>query len=355
LRDPGRVLQERRWRRPDQFSMTRDAFLRLFPGSVYDNEDQKGDWEKEGEVCRVSFDTAASANYNLQDIQKWSSGTYIAELKTRDAFGEDVENSNIFTLFSSAQSSMPVREPMWFNVLNPIVQPGETVKILVGSSYPHVEAFYEITGKDRKPQSKSVSLNNEQKVIEIPVTENDLGNFGVQFFFVNNNRSYNTGQVIQVPYDNKRLNLEFAVFRDKLQPGEEEEWRITIKDKAGDAVAAELLASMYDASLDTFIPHAWSFFPWQNNNVSMAWRTDTAFRYQQGAALAQRYFSASYSTRTYDRLLNLANRYSRSNLAGGASNLMVAASVARVSDETAFVAPAAISMEIPLSVSQDMS
>ena len=312
LRDPGRVIQERLWRRPDQFSMTREEFTRLFPNNVYDVEVQVGDWEKDEEVCRVSFDTGTSATYPLPNIQKWSSGTYIAELKTKDVFGEDVENSNIFTLFSVAQGSIPANEPIWFHVLNPIAQPGDTVKILLGSAYPNVEAYYEIVGKDRKPRRESISLNNEQKMIEIPVTENDRGNFAVQFFFVKNNRPYSVGQVIQVPYDNNGLNMEFATFRNKLLPGEEEEWRVTIKDKAGDAVAAELLASMYDASLDTFASHAWDFPPtWKNTAFSFSWRTDPAFRNRQSAALvAQIYSRFTYFTRSYDGLLNSPSFFS---------------------------------------------
>ena len=306
LRDPGRILQERRWQRPDQFSMTREEFIWLFPYGVYDNEDQPSDWEKEEEVFRLSFDTGTSEIYHLPNIQQWRLGTYIAEIKTEDAFGETVENSNIFTLFSAAQSSLPAGEPIWFHVLNTTAQPGETVKILAGSAYPDVEAFYEIIGKDHKPRRNAVLLNNEQKTIEIPVTENERGNFAVQLFFVRNNRSYSASQIIQVPYDNKKLDLEFASFRDKLRPGEEEEWLITIKDKAGKAVVAELLASMYDVSLDAFVSYEWNFFPWLDNffSLSWSWETDPAFRFLQSGTLTQRYSRASYSTRSYDRLVD---------------------------------------------------
>ncbi|MCL2739161.1 MAG: MG2 domain-containing protein, partial [Bacteroidales bacterium] len=304
LRDPGRVLQERRWERPDQFSMTREEFVNMFPHSVYDDEDQAANWEKEREVYQISFDTGISESYPLIHIHQWDAGKYLAELTTEDAFGETVENSSLFTLFSTKQKSVPASEPFWFHVLHPTAKPSETVSILIGSAYPHVEVFYEVMPKDQKPQRKSITINNEIKTIHIPVTEKECGNFGIQLFFVKNNRSYGASQVIQVPYDNKRLNMEFATFRDKLQPGEEEEWRMTIKDNVGNAVAAELLASMYDASLDAFVPHGWSFFPWQTNYTAPAWRTDAAFRSRQGALLASRYERAPYSTRVYDRLIN---------------------------------------------------
>ncbi|MDR0310691.1 MAG: hypothetical protein LBJ21_03790, partial [Acidobacteriota bacterium] len=358
LRDPGRVLQARRWERPDQFSMTREEFVRLFPYSVYDNEDQAGGREKEKEVYRLSFDTGTSENYPLSNIQEWSSGTYIAELKTQDAFGEAVENSAIFTLFSAAQSNVPSSAPIWFHVLNPLAQPGDTVKILIGSAYSNIEAFYEITGKDRKPQRKAVTLNNEQKMIEIPVTENERGNFAAQFFFVHGNRSYSASQIIQDPYENKKLDLEFASFRDKLQPGEEEEWRVTIKDKAGDAAAAELLASMYDASLDAFVPHSWSFFPWYDNMFLYPWRTDPAFIWRQGSVLARQYYNAPYPTRSYDRLVRLLDVYypqlSSFRLrgvilreSGGIAKSEDMAEDVAFNEDMAFAAPMAMLAEIP--------
>ena len=304
LRQPNRILQARSWSRPDQFSMTREEFVKKFPYSVYDDEDQVAKWEKSKQVCQISFDTETELTYPLPNIHKWNVGRYIAEIKTEDAFGEEVENSAIFTLFSSTQKSLPGNEPIWFQVLNPSAQPGETVTILMGSAYPNVPAYYEVMGKDKKPIRKSLILNKEQKRIEIPVTENERGNFSVQLFFVHSNRSYNATQTISVPYLNKKLNLEFATFRNKLQPGAEEEWLITIKDKAGDAVAAELLASMYDASLDAFTSHQWYFFPWQNNRVSPAWNVNSAFGSRQGKLLERfPYLNSAFLTHAYDKLM----------------------------------------------------
>ena len=304
LRQSNRVLQERRWPRPDQFSMSQEEFIQKFPFSVYDNEDQFADWEKEEQVCLLSFDTENATSYPLPHIEQWGPGKYIAEMQTQDAYGEAVENSAVFTLFSPTQKSVPSSEPLWFQVLNPNVRPGETLNILVGSAWPKVEAFYEVMGKDQKTLRTSILLHNEQKLIKIPITKKERGNFGVQLLFVHSNRAYSAQQTIYVPFDNKMLDISFASFRDKLQPGQEEEWIITIKDKAGTAVAAELLASMYDASLDAFARHSWSFFPWYSTNIPPPWRSNAAFSALQGKKMAWRYERASYATRSYDRLID---------------------------------------------------
>ena len=340
LRDPGRVVEGRRWQGPDQFSMTREKFLQMFPNSVYDHEDNLDKWEKEKQVCRITFDTKTSRAYPLPDLQKWSAGKYVAEINAVDAFGEAVENSAIFTLFSAAQNQIPASEPIWFHVVNPVAQPGETVQILVGSAYPQVEAYLEVGGKDHESSRRTLFLSNEQSTIDIPVTENERGNFAVQLFFVKNNRSYSAGEVIQVPYENKKLHIEFATFRDKLQPGEEEEWRITIKDKSGDAVAAELLASMYDSSLDAFAAHTWRFFPWSNNDAPLTWRTDAAFGCRQSAQLAWHYPRAPYTSREYDNLINPIG-YPENRVLSAASPSVTGAGAARsraVANEMHFLA-----------------
>ncbi|MCK4652939.1 MAG: hypothetical protein KAU01_00670, partial [Candidatus Cloacimonetes bacterium] len=94
---------------------------------------------------------------------------------------------------------------------------------------------------------------------------------------------YVNNYVVTVPWTNKQLKLEFETFRDKLLPGEKEEWRIKIKDKEGDKVAAEMLATLYDASLDAFRVNYWYF------NINPYYYGQLYWQYNTG-------FSVEYST-----------------------------------------------------------
>ncbi len=89
-------------------------------------------------------------------------------------------------------------------------------------------------------------------------TESDRGGYGVNYFFVKHNRFYQFNHVIRVPWTNKDLKIEYATFRDKTLPGSEEKWKVKITGYKNEKVAAEMLASMYDASLDQFYPHSWN-------------------------------------------------------------------------------------------------
>jgi hypothetical protein len=165
----------------------------------------------------------------------------------------------------------------------------------------------EITGhRGALLDRKTIRLSNGAQRVVLPVDETYRGNVGLTVFFVKHNYIYTRHEIINVPYKNKELQWSFASFRDKLQPGQQEEWRITIKDRNGDAVAAELLASMYDVSLDAFAGHKWQFFPWRTNAGLSVWNTGASFRTGSSNEL---WFNYPHKTeivqREYDRLIFL--------------------------------------------------
>ena len=108
-----------------------------------------------------------------------------------------------------------------------------------------------------------IPLSNTKKTIAIPVTKEDIGGFVVHYSFAAYNSFQSAVLPIGVPYPKTDLQIETLTFRDKLQPGTDETWSFKIKGPQGDKVSSELLASMYDASLDQFKSHSWRFNPRQ--------------------------------------------------------------------------------------------
>ncbi len=93
------------------------------------------------------------------------------------------------------------------------------------------------------------------------VEEKDRGNLHFKGVAVRQNRVFQFEQNVSIPWSNKALQIEYHTFRDKLRPGEEEEWKIVVKGPEKEAVAAEVVAAMYDASLDEFASNSWSYMP----------------------------------------------------------------------------------------------
>ena len=158
--------------------------------------------------------------------------------------------------------SLATPQYLWTEGAKPI-EPGEKTSVKLGTSADNLFVVQQLdkeTG-NRKQGTGNYSffkLNNEKKTIDFSATEADRGGYGAGWLFIKHNRVYQYNQTITVPWTNKDLSIEYATYRDKTLPGSEEKWKLKITGYKNEMVAAEMLASMYDASLDQFYPHQWS-------------------------------------------------------------------------------------------------
>jgi hypothetical protein len=116
----------------------------------------------------------------------------------------------------------------------------------------------EIWRGGRRTEVRHLVSGRSADVLELPVSEKDRGGFGVTLTLVRDHQLVHQSASVFVPWDDRALTVAFSTFRDKLRPGDRETWRITVtsKDRQQEATAAaEVLASMYDRSLDLFAPH----------------------------------------------------------------------------------------------------
>jgi len=278
LKTPEKVLIERNWNsRPDIYLLSEEEFRKLFPNTVYKDENDKSKWAISKTLFENRLDTKNDSILTLNGLKSWGPGEYKIEMKATDVFGEDIVVTKYITLFSSSSKKLPAKMANWFVPLNTTLEPGEKARFLIGTSLKNVRLLYEIRGKDGTKKHEWIALSNEQKLLEITVSEEDRGGFGFSLIFVQGNRSYLNAHNITVPYTNKKLDVRFETFRDKLLPGEKESWNIKIRSHKGEKVAAEMLAGMYDASLDAIRPHHWDFnlytFKYSHNN----WDANSAF------------------------------------------------------------------------------
>jgi len=200
----------------------------------------------------------------------------VAEIVSKDAFGNEVSSKSFFTLFSEKDTQMPYKSPFFVTDLNSQVEPGERARYIIGTSDEDVKILLEIEHRQKIVKHEWITLSNQQKLIEIPIEEKHRGNVVVHFWFIKENRLYNTTHVVMVPYTNKELDIKFETFRDKLQPGQNEEWKMVISGKKGEKLAAELLATLYDASLDAFAVNTWWLNAFNSYYTNMPW-SSTSF------------------------------------------------------------------------------
>jgi len=267
-------LRKRKWELPDEFIYSKEEWMKQFPGNVYADENNIYKREKEKEVFSVSFNTKNSKKLDVSQIQNWESGIYVAETKSQDAFGNLVEWKNYFTLFSGKDKETAQKVIDWFIPIKTKAEPGEKALFLIGSADKNVLLIYEIEHKGKILEKQWLKLNQNQQLIEIPVKEEYRGNFAVHFTFIKNNRYYKHNTTVTVPYTNKKLDITFETFRNKLYPGQKEEWKLKISGKNSDKIAAEMLATLYDASLDKFVANSWSFNIYNKYYSRLNWNSD---------------------------------------------------------------------------------
>jgi uncharacterized protein YfaS (alpha-2-macroglobulin family) len=266
LQSPERLIRERLWDEPDEFIYTKDDYINYFPHDEYKDESKKETWPKSEMVFEKNDSTDSPFNINNSLFQQ---GWYVAEATAKDQYGQEVKDVKYLEVYDAKSSSITTPVYVWNDVEKNSLQPGETAKVITGSSAENVFLIQEIdrekmTVNGQPADSKQTinwnfySLNNNKKTFDFPISEDDRGGFGVNQFFVKDNRFYSISNTINVPWSNKELNISFDTYRDKTLPGSEEKWKVKISGNKGEKVAAEMLASMYDASLDQFRPHSWS-------------------------------------------------------------------------------------------------
>jgi uncharacterized protein YfaS (alpha-2-macroglobulin family) len=302
LNSPDHWIRERSWSKPDKFLYKKEEWRSWFPDDPYNDENDMTSWTKGATVSTETVNTGKQKKVYFKK-SLWEPGAYILEATTKDKYGVEVKDVRYFTLYDIKDKTPASKDAWSFQAIKTNCQPGEKAVFLIGTSGKDVSVLYEIERADKIVETKWLKLNNEQQYIEIPVTEADRGNFAVHFAMVYHNRAFTSDQQVNVSWESQQLDITYETFRDKLLPGSKEEWRLKVKGPKGEKVAAEMVAAMYDASLDEFRGHSWDFYLYKSYYGALYW--------QQGVEATTSSemwdrnwnpYGPYYSERTYDAL-----------------------------------------------------
>ncbi|SDX09802.1 TonB-dependent outer membrane receptor, SusC/RagA subfamily, signature region [Lutibacter oricola] len=302
---PVNVLRERPWSVPDYQVLSKNEYQNLFPHEPYTNDENKvNNWKKGALVYETEFNTEESKEIQLKKIKNWNIGKYLIEVEANDKFNQKVEDKTRFSVFNSKKPAVADNQLFEISTDKNLYKTNENVQLKIGSASNEVFVTIAIEKNHKIVSQQIVKLNNEVKFIKIPVEQEDLGGFAIKYSFSAYN-SFKSGVLnIAVPKQLNDISIETQTFRNKLQPGQEETWSFKIKGANKDKITAEVLASMYDASLDQFKSHSWSFNPIQHSSYYSYnnWNTqnsygNTSFRVYN---LSRHYYNNQ--TQNFDKL-----------------------------------------------------
>ena len=231
-----------------------------------------------------------NGNYGLFENvnKKLGKGRYVVELISTQ--NEKAKTFIELTIIDYKSKKMPYETMCISYYDKETVQPGEEVNFYLGCSAKDVSVYVMIKHGDKVRYSARKTISNSVLKVTYKIKEEDRGNISFQAFFVKNNTINIVQQNISVPFDNLKLDIKLDVERDDLYPGSEEKWKITIKDNENESVVANLLAGMYDASLDAFAKNNWHFTTTPNVVNPTIPRSDNGFKDFSSSACNQ-YFN----------------------------------------------------------------
>jgi len=212
-------------------------------------------WELGAVVAEQSFKTDATGGAKVSVTLK--AGLYRAMVETRDAFGKSVSARRTLQVVDVKAKNYPVHLANFFSARKWSVEPGENFQAVWGTGYDAGRAFVELEQNGKLLKSWWTAADHTQEAIEQSVTEELRGGFSLRVTYVRENRAYLNERVVDVPWSNKRLAVKWERFVSKLGPGQKETWTAVVTGPDSAKSVAEMVAGLYDASLDQYLPHVW--------------------------------------------------------------------------------------------------
>ena len=249
---------------------------------------------------------------------------------TLEAVCEGDTATHRFVLFSLHDERPVTKTDDWFYLsAQQFPNDGKPVYLQIGSSDEDVHILYSVFAGKKVIKRGAYDRSNQLVRLELTYEEAYGNGLLLTFAWVKNGKCHTHQAEIQRPLPDKKLRLEWTTFRDRLQPGQQEEWTLSVKDPEGRPVDAQLMATLYDKSLDMLVKHQWSLSPYVYLPLP-----GTSWNYSQArsmSAMASRNWrSTDVHTLTFSHfdgdVFPLANRHSFRRFSRGAvyeSDMMI--------------------------------
>jgi len=296
INPPERILRDSPLPKTDYELYPKNEFVNYFPHEAYGYENEKENWQKENPVLNESFDTEKSKTIKINP-RNWKEGYYI--LKGFILDGKDsIPHEKLVYLYRTEKKN-PVDNELFTATLNQQeFKPGETAQLNLASATENSEVLVQLEADGKIIKSEKIKLNDNVKTFSFPIDEKYRGNVFVHYYFGKFNTTKTGTLTVNVPYVDTSLKITAGTLRDKLQPGQDETWELTVSGEGKDKFLAEMLATMYDASLDQFKSNSIRFPMGTNYNYSSlrSWNTYQSFGINPFQKLIENPFKYYYPT-----------------------------------------------------------
>ena len=246
----------------------------------------KGEWKDAEANAPVSIkEYASSASSSLV----WKSGVHQLEA----ICGTDTLQQK-FTLFSMKDTHPVEPTTEWYyQTAKTFPRDGKPVYIQVGSSENGAHIVYSIIAGNKLLEKGAWELGDSIVTLPFTYKEEYASGIVLNYSFVKQGKCYTRMMSIARPLPEKKLNIAWKTFRNRLTPGQKEEWTLKITTPDGKPAKAQLMSVLYDKSLDQIAPHSWNFsLGFYQSLPNCYWKHNLTFR--------SFYLNGVYPTKYYD-------------------------------------------------------
>ena len=246
----------------------------------------KGEWKDAEANAPVSIkEYASSASSSLV----WKSGVHQLEA----ICGQDTLQQK-FTLFSMKDTHPVEPTTEWYyQTAKTFPRDGKPVYIQVGSSENGAHIVYSIIAGNKLLEKGAWELGDSIVTLPFTYKEEYASGIVLNYSFVKQGKCYTRMMSIARPLPEKKLNIAWKTFRNRLTPGQKEEWTLKITTPDGKPAKAQLMSVLYDKSLDQIAPHSWNLsLGFYQSLPNCYWKHNLTFR--------SFYLNGVYPTKYYD-------------------------------------------------------
>lgn len=214
------------------------------------------------------------------DFSKWASGPYRIVAFSNDESKRIIRSECNFVLYSEKDKQPPRFAEIWLPRTQITAEVGETVKIPVGTSLREGYIFYSIYTADHLVETRMLKLSNSCKTLSVKFDKSFGGIATISLLTVRDGEIKTAQVTIRQALPDRKLNIKTESFRDKLLPGNAENWTFSVTDAQGNPVEARFMAEMFDASMQAISTHSWHFSaPAPAPSTSISTRPSTSYSY----------------------------------------------------------------------------
>jgi len=256
LQAPARLMNKSSFY-AENYALSKEEFIKRFPDEDYNNELEVAKWpikSIELKQSPIAKNGRGSLTLNQRNLKP---GYYKINLIAINEQNDTIKVDKYLVIYNEAPATIQSNIE-WIAPEVSVIRPTESAVFRLAGLADNSRAYYEVYYRDSIAEKVWLNLSPKQSFVKIKPKGNYEDGFAVQFTMVHQGTVYSSMQQVKIIDPKKELDIRFLTFRNKLQPGEKESWKLQISNKDGEKQMAEMVATLYDASLDDLKRMDWN-------------------------------------------------------------------------------------------------